>query len=109
MSNQKCKPGGCSEIGCEGGFYCFNEDGTPKPAMTPEKEEQLRAALASYCKPCECRACLKGKTNEAGWPIEFTGMILCAKCGNKRCPHANDHRNACTNSNEAGQPGSAYA
>lgn len=35
-------------------------------------------------------------------------MILCPTCGNKRCPHANDHRNACTGSNEPGQPGSAY-
>lgn len=35
-------------------------------------------------------------------------MILCPDCGNKRCPKANDHRNACTNSNEPGQPGSAY-
>lgn len=36
-------------------------------------------------------------------------MILCATCGNKRCPHATDHRHACTNSNEPGQPGSSYA
>jgi hypothetical protein len=36
-------------------------------------------------------------------------MILCKKCGNKRCPQANDHRNACTGSNEPGQPGSAYS
>lgn len=35
-------------------------------------------------------------------------MILCPICGNKRCPHATDHRNACTNSNEPGQPGSSY-
>ena len=35
-------------------------------------------------------------------------MALCPTCGNKRCPKANDHRNACTNSNEPGQPGSAY-
>ena len=35
-------------------------------------------------------------------------MALCPDCGNKRCPKANDHRNACTNSNEPGQPGSAY-
>lgn len=35
-------------------------------------------------------------------------MIVCAICGNKRCPHATDHRNACTNSNEPGQPGSSY-
>lgn len=35
-------------------------------------------------------------------------MILCEICGNKRCPHANDHRHDCTNSNERGQPGSRY-
>jgi hypothetical protein len=35
-------------------------------------------------------------------------MILCKVCGNKRCPHATDHRNPCTGSNEPGQPGSFY-
>lgn len=35
-------------------------------------------------------------------------MIVCPDCGNKRCPKANNHGNACTGSNEAGQPGSAY-
>lgn len=35
-------------------------------------------------------------------------MLVCQTCGNKRCPHANDHRNECTGSNEVGQPGSAY-
>lgn len=29
-TESKCKPGGCSSIGCEGGFYCFNADGTRK-------------------------------------------------------------------------------
>lgn len=33
-------------------------------------------------------------------------MFLCGTCGNKRCPHATDHRNACTGSNEPGQAGS---
>ncbi|HEX8610216.1 MAG TPA: hypothetical protein VF800_02925 [Telluria sp.] len=33
-------------------------------------------------------------------------MILCAMCGNKRCPHAANHRNDCTGSNEPGQIGS---
>lgn len=32
----------------------------------------------------------------------------CEICGNKRCPHHSDHRNACTDSNEPGQPGSDY-
>lgn len=36
------------------------------------------------------------------------GMILCPKCGNKRCPHADHHDNACTRSNELNQLGSAY-
>lgn len=35
-------------------------------------------------------------------------MILCATCGNKRCPHAKDYNLTCTNSNEPGQPGSSY-
>lgn len=50
---------------------------------------------------CWCRACR---------PITLTDMrfVVCPDCGNKRCPHANDHRNACTGSNEPGQEGSAY-
>jgi hypothetical protein len=56
---------------------------------------------------CQCEACVP-----QGSPFNGTGdnvrMILCAICGNKRCPHATDHRNACTNSNNPGQPGSSY-
>ncbi|EOZ9370731.1 hypothetical protein ACQYEI_001313 [Enterobacter hormaechei] len=50
---------------------------------------------------CWCRTCR---------PITMTDMrfVVCPECGNKRCPHANDHRNACTGSNEPGQEGSAY-
>lgn len=36
-------------------------------------------------------------------------FIVCPECGNKRCPHATDRKYECTNSNETGQPGSAYA
>lgn len=35
-------------------------------------------------------------------------MVVCGTCGNKRCPKAADHNNACTGSNEPGQPGSDY-
>ena len=35
-------------------------------------------------------------------------FIVCPDCGNKRCPRAAYHDNACTHSNEPGQPGSAY-
>lgn len=50
---------------------------------------------------CWCRTCR---------PVRITDMrfIVCPDCGNKRCPKANDHRNACSGSNEPGQDGSAY-
>lgn len=35
-------------------------------------------------------------------------MVVCQKCGNKRCPHATDHELACTESNDPGQLGSQY-
>jgi hypothetical protein len=64
-------------------------------------------------KGCTCHRCIEefdlhvmcGK-----WklPLSSTRMILCPTCGNKRCPHASDHRLACTDSNESGQPGSVY-
>lgn len=43
-------------------------------------------------------------------PVTLNDMrfVVCPDCGNKRCPRANDHRNACTGSNETGQEGSAY-
>lgn len=66
-------------------------------------------AHSGYVKPgnspvipdCWCRTCR---------PITLRDMrfVVCPECGNKRCPHANDHRNACTGSNEPGQEGSAY-
>lgn len=50
---------------------------------------------------CWCHTCR---------PVTMTDMrfVVCPDCGNKRCPHANDHRNVCTGSNEPGQEGSAY-
>lgn len=50
---------------------------------------------------CWCRTCR---------PVVLNDMrfVVCPDCGNKRCPRANDHRNACTRSNEPGQEGSAY-
>ncbi len=43
-------------------------------------------------------------------PVVLNDMrfVVCPDCGNKRCPQANDHRNACTGSNKPGQEGSAY-
>nr|WP_239508017.1 hypothetical protein [Enterobacter asburiae] len=50
---------------------------------------------------CWCHTCR---------PVKISDMrfVVCPECGNKRCPHANDHRHACTGSNEPGQNGSAY-
>ncbi|MEQ0366914.1 hypothetical protein ABLV54_08660 [Klebsiella sp. JB_Kp042] len=50
---------------------------------------------------CWCRTCR---------PVTLNDMrfVVCPDCGNKRCPRANDHRNACTGSNEPGQEGSAH-
>ena len=67
---------------------------------------------------CNCRKCLQergemlaygvGSTllNMPGPNPGFYGMVVCPTCGNKRCPHATEHNNAGTNSNEPGQPGS---
>ena len=53
---------------------------------------------------CWCLTCRPFRPDDPG----SMRMALCPICGNKRCPHANDHRNACTGSNKPGQKGSAY-
>ncbi|MEG6194832.1 hypothetical protein [Enterobacter kobei] len=65
-------------------------------------DEKIKAERDALNEPtCWCHTCR---------PVTVTDMrfIVCPDCGNKRCPHANDHRNACTGSNELGQEGSAY-
>lgn len=73
-----------------------------------EEVRDLRAAMlqgadgnSPVIPDCSCRTCR---------PVTISDMrfVVCPECGNKRCPHANDHRNACTGSNEPGQEGSAY-
>lgn len=58
-------------------------------------------AHAAQQHACWCSTCR---------PVVFGDMrmVLCPECGNKRCPRATDHRNACSGSNELGQAGSAY-
>ncbi len=58
---------------------------------------------------CGCYACGVPAWELAPGFFMRTTMNLCARCGNKRCPGAADHRNECTGSNEPGQPGSLYA
>jgi hypothetical protein len=61
---------------------------------------------------CECRRCIDewDTANEVSNTIELGNarFIVCEFCGNKRCPHATDHRLDCTNSNAPGQKGSVY-
>ena len=65
----------------------------------------FKQALASWnAGKCRCFRCIR----ERGEPQIFHGSDSC-DCGNKRCPHASDHRFACTGSNEPGQAGSIYA
>lgn len=51
---------------------------------------------------CPCRTCLTANNVKIWW------MVVCQICGNKRCPHGNDCRNTCTNSNAVGQKGSDW-
>lgn len=74
-------------------------------------EQSLTAADTPVL--CQCIRCLREReplVTVAGLlvPPDRLRMVLCPICGNKRCPHANDHRHACTNSNAPGQKGSAY-
>jgi hypothetical protein len=64
---------------------------------------------------CRCRMCrerIDAEREQKGEDIFSAvlshGMIVCATCGNKRCPHATSHNHSCTNSNEPGQVGSVY-
>jgi len=71
-----------------------------RAAMLQGAEPDFRENAETSTK-CWCHTCR---------PVTMTDMrfVVCPECGNKRCPHANDHRNVCTGSNEPGQEGSAY-
>lgn len=67
-------------------------------AAIRKEEERIDASLFADVKPnpaCACAAC-----NPKAW-----WMVLCSICGNKRCPHADNHIYACSHSNESGQVG----
>lgn len=59
---------------------------------------------------CGCWTCVSEVVKAKPTFREQMSMpfIVCDLCGNKRCPKATDHRNACTNSNEPNQKGSRY-
>lgn len=63
-----------------------------------EWEEDIALRKQDPHPRCHCHAC-----NPNAW-----WMVVCAKCGNKRCPHATHHDHKCTGSNAPGQPGSLF-
>ena len=70
----------------------------------------LRAALDGAPEPDNgcgtCFTCIERVVSAKPFPhnLEYP-FIVCAECWNKRCPKAENHVNACTGSNEPGQPG----
>ncbi len=77
-------------------MYCVWNNGDKERMM----DEDVRYT-------CWCHKCNKDRKVH-GIPYSMTRMILCPKCGNKRCPHASDCDLECTDSNDPGQPGSVY-
>ncbi len=77
-------------------MYCVCNNGDKERMM----DEDVRYT-------CWCHKCNKDRKVH-GIPYSMTRMILCPKCGNKRCPHASDCDLECTDSNDPGQPGSVY-
>ena len=76
------------------------------PHLVDIAKQALRTAITealaqTSSQKCWCGTCVPNSLNNMR-------MILCPDCGNKRCPKANDHRNACTNSNDVGQEGSSW-
>ena len=75
-------------------------------------EADALAAIERFADPpgeaieCGCAYCLDQLPAD-GYPIKHSRrmMVLCQKCGNKRCPHATYHGHRCTTSNKPGQPG----
>lgn len=66
--------------------------------------------MSKYEPVCNCRTCIEQRGDTInGLPRLMCEFIVCPTCGNKRCPHATDHRHECTNSNDRGQPGSVFA
>ena len=71
-------------------------------------------AIRDQMVSCPCHECVKNNNRPRNifgieTPADAMYMVVCPTCGNKRCPHANDHRNLCTGSNATGQPGSYYS
>ena len=65
------------------------------------KDLIIPASVLARKARCSCEACLFEANG--GKPFWRDMMNLCPKCGNKRCPHVENHRFHCTGSNAVGQ------
>lgn len=73
---------------CDEALNWLSQNAAPQP---PESEKQ-----ACWCETCRPQT------------LADMRFIVCPDCGNKRCPKAKSHENACTNSNAPGQKGSSW-
>ena len=84
-------------------------EGKPYEQHEPKRSAELPIAgvvgpfgFLAWNVACMCQSCLSDRT-VMGFPVLSMRLITCHRCGNKRCPHAEDHRFMCTGSNEPGQ------
>lgn len=75
----------------------------PEPESIPYvPDHALAAAIRAHTDAlggsCLCRSC-----QQPTWTNRL--FHVCPKCGNKRCPKADNHAFVCTGSNEPGQIG----
>jgi hypothetical protein len=73
-------------------------------ASIPEPASGILAATPKPEAPHVCQSCRACVPEEE----QYTRMITCVTCGNKRCPKASNHALECTGSNAPGQKGSVY-
>lgn len=103
---------------CPAQNHVSPEQNSVAPAQSPIDHGYRPECECSRCK-ATARICAELSANSSAnpdcWcrtcrPVVLNDMrfVVCPDCGNKRCPRANDHRNACTGSNEPGQEGSTY-
>jgi hypothetical protein len=61
---------------------------------------------------CGCWSCVNDRADKIVDPVQrlayLSRFIVCPDCGNKRCPKATHHANACSGSNISGQTGSRF-
>jgi hypothetical protein len=72
-----------------------------RPKPVEEQRDRVPCGKCSTCLDARDRA-LSDSTQWVRAAL-FRGMVVCAKCGNKRCPHAWDCTWRCTGSNEPNQ------